>query len=134
MCDPGETLFVIGKLMYVFHCTVAQGKGNSASHRCADMDALVPTLMGVSPAVLEHVIFCHQEESNWVLGEPKVLKERFDAIFASTRYSKALEEIKKKRELGHFISISCFFLHPSSIAAVYFFPGHSAPWNPPSVY
>lgn len=34
---------------------------------------------------------------NRVLGEPKVLKERFDAIFASTRYSKALEEIKKKR-------------------------------------
>ncbi len=31
----------------------------------ADMDAMVPLLMGVSPAILENVIFCHQEESNW---------------------------------------------------------------------
>jgi hypothetical protein len=98
------------------------------------MDALVPTLMGVSPAVLEHVIFCHQEESNWVLGEPKVLKERFDAIFASTRYSKALEEIKKKRESGHRIRIFPLFLHPSSIDAVYFFPDRSPTWKPSFVH
>lgn len=31
----------------------------------ADMDVMVPLLMGVSPAILENVIFCHQEESNW---------------------------------------------------------------------
>lgn len=51
--------------------------------------------MGVSQAVLQNVIFCHQEESNWILAEPKVLKDKFDAIFASTRYSKALEQVKK---------------------------------------
>ena len=50
--------------------------------------------MGVSRAVLENVIFCHQEESNWILGDPKTLKDKFDAIFASTRYSKALDQIK----------------------------------------
>ena len=31
------------------------------SHRCADMKKLVPQLMGVSKAILENVIFCHQE-------------------------------------------------------------------------
>ena len=50
--------------------------------------------MGVSQAVLQNVIFCHQEESNWILGDPKTLKDKFDAIFASTRYSKALDHIK----------------------------------------
>mmetsp|Transcript_13653 Transcript_13653/g.34328 ORF Transcript_13653/g.34328 Transcript_13653/m.34328 type:complete len:1329 (+) Transcript_13653:241-4227(+) len=69
--------------------------GKATTHKCSEVDSLVPLMMGVSSAVLEHVIFCHQEESNWVLGEPKMLKERFDAIFASSRYSKALENIKK---------------------------------------
>uniref|UniRef100_A0A6U5A8W5 Endonuclease GajA/Old nuclease/RecF-like AAA domain-containing protein n=4 Tax=Hemiselmis andersenii TaxID=464988 RepID=A0A6U5A8W5_HEMAN len=69
--------------------------GRTATHKCSEVDSLIPLQMGVSPAVLEHVIFCHQEESNWVLGEPKMLKDRFDAIFASTRYSKALEAITK---------------------------------------
>ena len=63
--------------------------------KCAEIDKLIPELMGVSQAVLQNVIFCHQEESNWILGEPKVLKDKFDAIFASTRYSKALEQVKK---------------------------------------
>ena len=63
--------------------------------KCAEIDKLTPELMCVSQAVLQNVIFCHQEESNWILGEPKVLKEKFDAIFASTRYSKALEQVKQ---------------------------------------
>ena len=52
----------------------------------------------MSQAVLQNVIFCHQEESNWILGEPKVLKDKFDAIFASTRYSKALDQVKKTQQ------------------------------------
>ena len=67
----------------------------SITNKCAEIDKLIPGLMGVSQAVLQNVIFCHQEESNWILGEPKVLKDKFDAIFASTRYSKALEQVKK---------------------------------------
>jgi DNA repair protein RAD50 len=43
------------------------------------------------------VIFCHQEESNWPLDDSSSLKKRFDAIFASTRYTKALEVIKKQK-------------------------------------
>ena len=67
----------------------------AAHSKCAEIDKLIPEFMGVSQAVLQNVIFCHQEESNWILGEPKVLKDKFDAIFASTRYSKALEQVKK---------------------------------------
>jgi hypothetical protein len=40
----------------------------------------------VSKAILEHVIFCHQEESDWPLSEPKKLKEKFDAIFDATKF------------------------------------------------
>mmetsp|Transcript_1481 Transcript_1481/g.3548 ORF Transcript_1481/g.3548 Transcript_1481/m.3548 type:complete len:1339 (+) Transcript_1481:212-4228(+) len=72
-----------------------QTTSKSTSHRCSDIDKIIPELMGVSKAVLENVIFCHQEEANWVLSEPKILKDKFDAIFASTRYSKALDTIRK---------------------------------------
>lgn len=54
--------------------------------------------MGVSKPILENVIFCHQEDSNWPLGDPATLKKKFDEIFAATRYTKALEAIKKERK------------------------------------
>ncbi|KAK6790217.1 hypothetical protein RDI58_014017 [Solanum bulbocastanum] len=65
------------------------------SYRCADMDREIPALMGVSKAILENVIFVHQDEANWPLQEPSTLKKKFDDIFSATRYTKALEVIKK---------------------------------------
>ena len=43
--------------------------------------------------------FCHQEEANWPLQEGAKLKERFDQIFDSTRYTKALDDIKKQKKV-----------------------------------
>ena len=37
----------------------------SISTRCSDMDAEIPQHLGVPKAILENVVFCHQEESNW---------------------------------------------------------------------
>jgi len=74
------------------------GDNNRNSKRCADMDLMIPQLMGVSRPILEHVIFCHQEDSNWPLGERLTLKKRFDEIFGSSRYTKALEAIDKRRK------------------------------------
>ena len=70
----------------------------SQSYRCADLDKEIPELMGVSKPILENVIFCHQEDSNWPLEDPGTLKKKFDDIFAATRYTKALEVIKKERK------------------------------------
>eukprot|EP00768_Dysnectes_brevis_P002064 gnl/Dysnectes_brevis/1634_a1859_794.p1 GENE.gnl/Dysnectes_brevis/1634_a1859_794~~gnl/Dysnectes_brevis/1634_a1859_794.p1 ORF type:complete len:1310 (-),score=161.82 gnl/Dysnectes_brevis/1634_a1859_794:618-4547(-) len=46
---------------------------------------------GVSKAVLENVVFCHQEESTWILDKDSDVKKRFDDIFASSRYQEALD-------------------------------------------
>ena len=62
------------------------------------MDEEIPRLLGVSKAILENVIFCHQEESNWPLSEPSVLKKKFDDIFEATKYTKALDQIKSIRK------------------------------------
>ena len=55
------------------------------STKCAEMDAEMPHLLGVSKSVLENVIFCHQEDSYWPLAEPGTLKKKFDDIFEATR-------------------------------------------------
>lgn len=73
----------------------ASGKVQSATYRCSDVDRMVPELLGVSRAVLEHVIFCHQEDCNWPLGPPGEVKKRFDDIFASTRYVAALDKLRE---------------------------------------
>lgn len=56
------------------------------SYRCADMDREIPALMGVSKAILENVVFVHQDEANWPLQDPSTLKKKFDDIFSATRY------------------------------------------------
>ncbi|KAI8869980.1 hypothetical protein GQ42DRAFT_21513 [Ramicandelaber brevisporus] len=74
------------------------GQHSSISSRCADLNEEISHQLGVSKAILENVIFCHQEESNWPLSEPAILKKKFDEIFAATKYTKALESIKKLRK------------------------------------
>ncbi|XP_054153853.1 DNA repair protein RAD50-like [Oppia nitens] len=66
--------------------------------RCADINNEMLELMGVSKAVLNNVIFCHQEDCNWPLSDGKALKEKFDDIFGSDGYVKALERIRKLRK------------------------------------
>uniref|UniRef100_A0A0K0CT67 AAA_23 domain-containing protein n=1 Tax=Angiostrongylus cantonensis TaxID=6313 RepID=A0A0K0CT67_ANGCA len=90
-------------------------------------------LLGVPAPILDNVIFCHQEESDWFvliltkmfvgslafhndvcrpLSEPKELKLRFDRIFQLTRFVKALEIMKKmKRDcVGSYTIYSIFCL------------------------
>lgn len=74
------------------------GEQVSISSRCAQLDAEMPFHLGVSKAVLQNVIFCHQEESLWPLAESAVLKKRFDEIFAAEKYTKALDTLKTVRK------------------------------------
>ena len=71
------------------------GQRVTLSHKCSELDKQIPTLLGVSKAILDHVLFCHQEDSSWPLAEASVLKKRFDEIFDSTRYSKAIAIFKQ---------------------------------------
>lgn len=68
------------------------------STRCAELDQEMTLLLGVSSAIIENVLFCHQEDSNWPLSEPAALKKRFDEIFEVTRYTKALDALRTLRK------------------------------------
>ncbi|XP_024121815.1 DNA repair protein RAD50 [Oryzias melastigma] len=73
------------------------GEKVSLSSKCGELDREMISALGVSKPVLNHVIFCHQEESNWPLSEGKALKDKFDSIFAATKYIKALETMRQLR-------------------------------------
>lgn len=74
------------------------GEQYSVSSKCSEIDEELPHHLGVSKPILDNVIFCHQEDSFWPLSEPSVLKKKFDDIFAATRYTKALTNLKDLRK------------------------------------
>ena len=92
------------------------GQREALSYRCADIDRcvssrrllharhaarshacsicpwhprIVPGLMGVSRAVLESVIFVHQEDSNWPLAEGQASKRTHACTAAGTNAPRA---------------------------------------------
>ncbi|CAN0505415.1 unnamed protein product, partial [Ectocarpus sp. 12 AP-2014] len=74
------------------------GQSVSINHKCTEMDKHIPLRLGVSKAILENVVFCHQEDASWPLQEGAVVKKKFDDIFESARYTKALDNIKKTKQ------------------------------------
>lgn len=74
------------------------GERRTISKRCVDVNAEMANVMQVSKSIINNVLFCHQEDSNWPLEESKKLKERFDTIFGTSEYNKAIEKIIKLRK------------------------------------
>ncbi|ESO09027.1 hypothetical protein HELRODRAFT_146100, partial [Helobdella robusta] len=44
---------------------LSNGETVTLNSRCAETDKEMISLLGVSKPILENVIFCHQEDSNW---------------------------------------------------------------------
>ncbi len=82
----------------VIQTKTKDGERTSVSSRVAELDQVMPQYLGVSKAVLDSVIFCHQDESLWPLSEPAALKKKFDEIFEALKYTKAIDNIKALRK------------------------------------
>ncbi|OQV15878.1 DNA repair protein RAD50 [Hypsibius exemplaris] len=79
--------------------TYKGGRRLAAAQTVDQAGQLMQSILGVPKAILNSVIFCHQEESDWPLDQASKLKDKFDEIFAATKYIKALEafrDLKKK--------------------------------------
>lgn len=94
------------KIEQSLKCKSETGEDIIVNHNCAEIDKQITELLGVSKAVLENVIFCHQESSLWPFGDNSTLKEIFDELFDTSKFSKLTENVtqlgkdyeKKKRE------------------------------------
>lgn len=73
------------RIVTPYHHSSRDGEKVSLSSKCGELDREMISALGVSKPVLNNVIFCHQEESNWPLCEGKALKDKFDSIFAATK-------------------------------------------------
>lgn len=65
------------------------------SHSAAEIERQVPELLGVSKAILENVIFCHQEDSLWPFKDNATLKGIFDELFETTKFTKLYGALQK---------------------------------------
>ncbi|KAF8416491.1 hypothetical protein EV426DRAFT_418222 [Tirmania nivea] len=84
---------------------VKNGERTTLSSKVADLNGVMLQYLGVSKAILEYVIFCHQDESLWPMSEPATLKKKFDDIFEAVKYTNAIKNIKdlvkkQKEDLG----------------------------------
>lgn len=70
------------------------GERTTLSTKSVELDTQVPLYMGVPKAILDYVIFCHQEDSLWPLSEPSNLKKKFDEIFQAMKFTKAIDNLK----------------------------------------
>ena len=86
---------------------IKEGERTAISSRVAELDQIMPQYLGVSKAILDSVIFCHQDASLWPLSEPLALKKRFDEIFEAQKYTNAIDNIKKLRKT-HMVELEKF--------------------------
>jgi DNA repair protein RAD50 len=77
---------------------IKDGEKHSISTRVAELDQIIPQYLGVPKAILDNVIFCHQEDSLWPLSDASTLKKKFDEIFEALKYTKAIDNIKMIRK------------------------------------
>lgn len=77
---------------------ITNGQKTAISTKNLELDTRVPLYLGASKAILEYVMFCHQDESLWPLSEASVLKKRFDEIFEALKFTKVLDNLKTVRK------------------------------------
>ena len=83
------------KLEQILKTKTSDGKDVTIAHSANEIDRQVPELLGVSRAVLENVIFCHQEESLWPFRDNATLKSIFDELFETTKFTKLYETLSR---------------------------------------
>ena len=77
-----------GVKMRTLDNTIAYEENNEKKHinqNCLDINSEMLRHLGVTEPILNYVIFCHQEDSNWPMDEGGKVKAKFDEIFSGTK-------------------------------------------------
>lgn len=75
--------------------TTPEGHQKVSHINSKDIENQVPNYFGVSPPIIENVIFCHQKDSCWPIDcSTRDLKEKFDQIFGAEKYNAAIKALK----------------------------------------
>ncbi|GFE55053.1 DNA repair rad50 [Babesia ovis] len=94
---PNKSTFKAGETL--MRVRPVDGEETSVGMKPSDLDNSLPSIMGLSKALIDSVIFCHQDESNWALDDVAKVKAKFDHLLETSRYTKAMAALNKtKRE------------------------------------
>lgn len=74
------------------------GREENAAKRINDATEDMCTAFGVSKAIINDVMFCHQEEASWPMGTDQELMAKFDKIFGTTDYNNAMDRIRQMQK------------------------------------
>ena len=69
------------------------GEKKHLDSKCADINSEMMRHLGVTEPILNYVIFCHQEDSNWPMDEGGKVKAKFDEIFSGKMNDNSLLKI-----------------------------------------
>jgi DNA repair protein RAD50 len=56
---------------------------------------MIPQMLGVSTPVLENIVFCHHEDQFWMFKDNETLKDLFDQLFETEKFSKMQDWIRE---------------------------------------
>ncbi|KAF0988982.1 hypothetical protein HZS_7142, partial [Henneguya salminicola] len=79
-------------------CEETNKKSHVLSSRALDSNHEIGKIIGINNSIMDFIVLCEFEDSIWPLAESKILKERFDEIFDTSKYNKALDEIRNIRK------------------------------------
>ncbi|OIR57915.1 MAG: DNA repair protein Rad50 [Amphiamblys sp. WSBS2006] len=74
------------------------GEMSTFTGKLSEIEDEMEKNLGVAKAILENVIFCHQEDTQWPLSDSAAVKKKFDDIFSATKYIKAVSLLKETRK------------------------------------
>jgi DNA repair protein RAD50 len=85
------------KMGKINHQLVTQKNGVNSilAQTPTDVNLMVPRILEVNKAVIENVMFCHQEHSTWPFSDNATLKKIFDDLFDTKKNVKMVENLRK---------------------------------------
>lgn len=95
MLDCRKKTQKLGKLNHRFSSIDSAGMVKVLAKTPTDVNTRVPMVLGVNKAVIENVMFCHQEHSTWPFSDNATLKKIFDDLFDTKKNAKMVEIHRK---------------------------------------
>lgn len=77
------------------------GQKQRVNMKINEMDNAIPAAMSLSKAIVDNVIFCHQDENTWPIDDVYRIKSRFEDLLETTRWANTLTQLFNQIRKGY---------------------------------
>ncbi|KAL0222343.1 hypothetical protein RCL1_002197 [Eukaryota sp. TZLM3-RCL] len=75
--------------------SVDNGNRTTTPSNHTEVTEIAMQKLSLNKALIDYVIFCHQDDNTWPFDDDKTVQDLFDKIFASQKFTAALDHLKK---------------------------------------